>query len=251
MLLAMAVFDTLENGRTWMTRATLDSLLETVDFGKHRLIISDNGSCQATLDLYAEYPFRVIYSLENLGTAKAINKAWGCRYPGEDAVKLDNDVVIRQAEWADWMEDVFERDPTIGICGLKRRDLAESPFSEDAHFRSTLRMLPHTKGQRWITVEEVEHVIGTCQAYSSLLLDKIGYLVQPGVYGFDDGLSSMRAKIAGFKRCFLVGFEIDHIDPGGSDFCQWKIEQANDGWEEYQSMCQLYQMGLKDVYYGG
>jgi len=255
MLIAMAVHDTVENNRTWMTEATLRSLAETVDWSKHRLIISDNGSCRATLELYQVFlkvsnKLSVIYNHYNLGTAKAINEAWQYRKAGEHCVKMDNDVVIHQAGWSDWMEDVFERDPTIGIVGLKRKDLMESPHAEGG-MKSALRMLLHAKGQRWLVVEEVDGVIGTCQAYSSKLLDDIGYLKQPGVYGFDDALASIRARIAGFKRCFLCGFEIEHLDPGGDAYCRWKIDRANEYWPEFNTEVLLLEAGAKDVYYDG
>lgn len=252
MLLAMAVYDTPHNNRTWMTEQTLESLERTVDLELHRLIISDNGSCPETHGLYQEYAYcisRVIYNGENIGTAKAINRAWMLRKPGEHALKMDNDVVIRQAHWVEWMEDVFDRDPSIGICGLKRRDLAESPWA-DGQFKSEIKMLPHEKGQRWLTVELVENVMGTCQAFNSLLLDKIGYLNQPGLYGFDDSLASVRAKVSGFKRCFLVGFEIDHIDPGGSPHGKWKIAQANKDFDDYKMLASEYGMGVRGVYCG-
>ena len=247
MLLAMAVFDTPENGRTWMTEATLLSLEETVDLKKHRLIISDNGSCKETHKLYKYINAQVIFNGENIGTANAINKAWKLREDGEHALKMDNDVRFHQSEWVEWMEDAFSRDATLGILGLKRSDLAENPWATD-NFKSTLRMLPHILGQRWITIEEVRHVMGTCQAYSSALLDRIGFLTQPGVYGFDDSLSSIRAKVAGFKRAFLCGFEIDHIDPGGSAFSQWKIDQANVVWSAYNWLVMQYETGLMEVY---
>jgi GT2 family glycosyltransferase len=225
MLIAMAVYDTEHNNRTWMTEKTLLSLRDTVDFGnfgesassanygKHMLIISDNGSCEDTHAVYAkmrhELPFVLIQNDENLGTAKAINRAWRLRQLGEHCIKMDNDVVIHNPGWVDRMEEVFERDDTIGICGLKRKDLAEAPWA-DGDMKSTLHMLPHVAGQTWLVVEEVRHVMGTCQAYSSALLDRIGYLVQPGVYGFDDSLSAVRARVAGFRSVFLHGVEIDH-----------------------------------------
>lgn len=251
----MAVHDTVENERTWMTEVTLRSLSNTVDWGKHRLIVSDNGSYQRTIDLlrnpmWEGLDMEVIYNRENLGTAKAINNAWQHRMSGEHCVKMDNDVHIHQTGWADWMEDVFERDPTIGICGLKRKDLAESPFSEGS-MKSTIRMLPHEKGQRWLIVEEVNGVIGTCQGYSSALLDKIGYLVQPGVYGYDDALASLRARIAGFKRVFLHGFEIDHVDPGNTDYTQWKIDEAARYQADFNTLALLYESGAKEVYHAG
>lgn len=257
MLIAMAVHDTVENERTWMTEEALFSLAKTVDWTRHRLIVSDNGSCQTTLDNYDDFSvifprdaFAVLYNHENLGTARAINLAWRRRQAGEHAVKMDNDVVIHQPGWADWMEDVFDRDPLIGICGLKRNDLLESPNAE-GDYRSTLRMLPHEKGQRWLVIEEVTGVIGTCVGFSSSLLGKIGYLTQPGVYGFDDSLASIRARIAGFKRVFLCGFEIDHLDPGGDDYCQWKIEQANEHLAAFNTEVLLLATGAKSVYYDG
>jgi len=255
MIIGIAVWDTDQNARSWMTRETLLSLARTVDWDRHRLIVSDNGSCKATKDLYkemkGELPFRVIYNGENLGTANAINMAWRLRESGEAAAKMDNDVVILQPGWADLMEEAFARDPAIGICGLKRKDLDERPDHPNLWYRSRLRMLPHKKGQRWLIVEECQHIMGTCQSYSSALLDKIGYLYQPGVYGFDDSLASLRAHLAGFKTVFLHGIEIDHIDPGGDDFLAWKQSQAQKQMPEYHKLIAEYQSGVRPVYYDG
>jgi len=269
MLIAMAVWDTEENRRTWMTRATLESLAVTVDWSKHRLIVVDNGSCKKTQELLwwgmqeavATWgrasrhktcpPFILIRNDENRGTANAINQALQQRVPGENCVKMDNDVVIHQAGWADWMEDVFARDSNIGICGLKRKDLLETPWSDEPEYKSTICMLPHEAGQRWLVVERVRHVIGTIQGYSSALLDKIGYLVQPSLYGFDDSLAAVRAKMAGFQSVFLHGFEIDHLDPGGDAYCQWKLDQAAKHFAAVNSDVVLYEAGIKDVYYNG
>lgn len=256
MLIAMAVWDTEENGRAWMTEKTMMSLKHTVDWERHRLFIVDNGSCRWTrkrLDwLVANglLPFTLLRNKENLGTAAAINRAWRYRNPGEHAVKMDNDVVIQQAGWADWIEDVFSRDSKIGICGLKRKDLAESPWAEREEYRSTVRMLPHRDGERWLVVERVRHVIGTCQGYSSQLLDKIGYLVQPSLYGFDDSLAAVRAKVAGFQSVFLCGFEIDHLDPGGTEYTEWELAQSRKHFAAVNSDVVMYEAGLKDVYHG-
>ncbi|MDY7078023.1 MAG: glycosyltransferase [Chloroflexota bacterium] len=247
MLISMAVYSTESNGRAWMTVKTLDSLARTVDWERHRLVVIDNGSCKKVFEYYRRFekifPFYLIVSERNVGTARAVNKGWALREPGEHCVKMDDDVVFHQPEWADWIEDVFERDPQIGICGLKRNDLDESPFAEGS-MQSTLRMLPHEKGQRWLVVEEVESVIGTCQGYSSALLDVIGYLTQPGVYGFDDSLSAVRAKVCGFKSAFLCGFEIDHIDPGGTPYTTWKRQVADTYFPDFRTKALLYESGV-------
>ena len=232
----MAVFDTDDNNRTSMTERTLRSLAQQVNWDRHRLIISDNGSCDATQDLYHEaanwLPFKVIKNGENLGTARAINRAWSYKRANEHILKLDNDVVVNSPGWADDMVESFSRDPTIGICGLKRNDLAERPDSPEPHYRSELRFLPHQPGQRWIVIEECLHIMGTCQAYSSALFDKIGYLYQGQdegrLYGLDDTIASFRARMAGFKVVFLPTISIDHIDPGGDDYMRWKQKVAGD-----------------------
>ena len=253
MLIAMAVYDTPENKRTWMTKRTLKSLANMVNWSKHRLIVVDNGSCDLTLWLYGymakAFDFTLIRNETNVGTAKAINQAWRHREPGEHCVKMDNDVVVHQLSWPHLMELVFARDAEIGICGLKRRDVDASPHNVEEP--STIRMLPHKKGQSWIIVEEVKHVMGTCQAYSSLLLDRIGYLNQPGVYGFDDSLASIRAHMAGFKTVYLPGVGLDHIDPGGDAYCQWKRDEAGRRFPEFNTQVALYEMGAEDIYYDG
>jgi len=257
MLIAMAVFDTVENKRTEMTEKTIRSLSERVNWNKHRLIISDNGSCGETLRLYKNMsslsiPFEVIFNGENLGTARAVNRAWSKRKPGEHVVKMDNDCVINHTGWADEMSEVFDRDPTIGICGLKRKDLDEHPGHKSLQFKTSLKMLPHQPGQTWIIVEEASHIMGTCQGFSSALFDKIGYLYQGDwKYGFDDTLASLRSKLAGFRNVFIPHINIDHIDPGGDVYAQQKKDEAGVVMDRYNKLAEEYRSGRKPIYFDG
>jgi len=257
----MAVYDTEENLRSPMTRATLETLRDTVDFGKHILMVSDNGSCKETQELYKEFQniiSWISFNGENLGTAKALNLLWRCRQPYQrSVVKIDNDVRIHRPGWLDVIEMVFNKDPEIGICGLKRKDLAEWPIQYtdlgNAFYLSKLRPLHHDPGEPWIIVEECNHIMGTCQAYSSELLDDIGYLYQPGQYGFDDSLASLRAHIKGYKTVFLHGIEdwLEHIDPGGTDFVEWKKNEAGRLMDAYNEARAKYSSGEWSVYYDG
>jgi GT2 family glycosyltransferase len=230
--------------------------MRTVDFNSHRLIISDNGSWVHTTEVYEEFiptipNMKVIFNGENLGTARAINKAWALREPGEHAVKMDNDVVIETVGWVDQLEEIFERDPTFGILGLKRPDCIETPWHEHEWYRSELEMVKHELGQRWYIVEKVHHVMGTCQMYSSACLDKIGYLYQMGgLYGFDDALASIRAQVAGFKTAHVPHIVIDHIDPGGDDFTKWKQKYSSMRMGQYHAYKQAYETGQVSVYHG-
>ena len=240
-LIAMAVHDTVENGRSKYTKATLECLFDTVDFDKHRLIIVDNDSCQETKHIISEFltctnrNVDVIELHENIGTAKAINKAWALRKKGEHLIKIDNDVDILSVGWVDELEQAVERDPSIGLIGLKRKDLLETPYRIDS-FKSTLRMLKPIKGERWLIVEDVEGVMGTCVLHNYRLIDKIGGLMQPGLYGFDDTIMSVRSKLAVFTNCFLPHIEIEHLDQGATDYTQWKRDEASYRMKEFEQM---------------
>lgn len=252
-LISMAVFDTVENKRTEYTEKTLECLSNTVDWNKHILIISDNGSCKATHDLYEEFhtdfPFVQINNGENIGTAEAVNRAWKFRIKGQHAIKMDNDVIINEDGWVDKMEDAIEREPRLGIVGLKRKDLWENPYHTSPWYKSELVMLPHEPGQSWIIVERANHIMGTCQMYSSALLDKIGYLFQPKLYGFDDSLASARSNLAGFVNVFLPSIEIEHIDRGDTDFQKWKEKHAGEYMDEYGKILDAYKKGTRNIYY--
>lgn len=253
-LICMAVYDTEENGRSEYTRQTLESLLFTVDWSKNRLIIIDNDSCEETKILLRDHklPEWVLLTLtENIGTARAINMGIKLRKSGEHIIKLDNDVVIHQSGWIGQMEEVIERDSTIGIVGLKRKDLAEWPLTEHPFYKSEFIALPHDPGQRWIGAEQVRHVMGTCQMISSNLLDKVGYFFQSGLYGLDDSDMSYRSELSGFKNVFLPHIDIDHLDNGGTDYTAWKQHHAGEHMAAYGEMCEAYRNGTRSLYYNG
>ena len=259
-LIAMAVYDTVENKRTSLTALTLECLANTVDFSKHRLIIVDNDSCHSTLTVLWEFIKNIdkdkinnrvalIQPRKNLGTAEAINQAWKFRLPEENAIKMDNDVIIHSKGWIEDMEATIARDPQIGQVGLKRKDCWENPDHKDPFYKSTLSFLPHSPGESWIPVEEVNHVMGTCVMHSAKLLNTIGYLYQPKLYGFDDSFMSLRSKLAGFRNVFLPYINIDHIDTDPNEYQKWKEKHAASCWQEYHKIVEEYRTGKRPLYY--
>lgn len=252
-LIGMAIYSTEENGKDEYLEQTLQSLKNTVDFTKHRLQMSINAATDKTTNLLYKYSNiieKVIWNKEgNIGTAEAINKVWQNRLPKENAVKMDDDVIIHHNDWLYLMEESISRDPHIGQIGLKRRDCTESPWNLDKFYRSELVMLPHEPGQKWITVERVSHVMGTCVMHSSALLDKVGYLYQPKLYGFDDAFMSLRSRLAGFDNVFLTAVDIEHIDRGDKQYQKWKEQHATECWQAYQDTVKEYTTGKRDIYY--
>lgn len=253
MIIAFAVHDTEENQRTPITRKCLLSLRDTVDLTKYRLFFIDNASCQETKELLAgfvsTYGGTVITNEKNIGTAEAINLAWKQRYLGEHCMKIDNDVVWHQSGWVELMAECLHRDKEIGIIGLKRKDCWERPTHLNPEFRSELQMIPQAGAERWIVVEKAKHIIGTCQMYNSDLLEKIGYLYQPSLYGYDDVMASWRSQIAGFKNVFLPHIEIDHIDNGGTSYQSWKEKHSGEVTQQVIREVNEYLAGTRPIYY--
>lgn len=258
-LIVMVVFDTVENDRTKYTAATLESLRTSVDWSKHRLIVSDNNSCQATLDLYHKYgPGKfgeksfIIYGSENVGTAEGWNHGVRFREPGEHVIKIDNDIVINKCnDWVEQMENVIRLRPDIGQVGLKRKDCSETTTNPHPFYRSTLIQLPHTPGEPWVVVEKQFHVMGSCVMHSSALLDKIGFMYQIGLYGFDDSFMSARTIKGGFLPVMLPHIDIDHIDDGANPYTAHKQKLANNVWAAGQYKETMQGINEGKFYYDG
>lgn len=249
-LIALCTYCTEENKKFEMLKKTLHSLRKTVDLSKHLIVIWDNSTDDIIkteiLLLVNAYGFMYKTSYENIGTARGINNIWVQKNENEHLVKMDDDVVIHEQGWADQLEYAINTDPTIGIIGLKRKDCWEHPDNPNTDYRSKLSFLP-TNNQKWVVIEDVSHVIGTCQMYNAELIKRIGYLFQIGLYGYDDVLASHRSHIAGFRNCFLPHIEIDHIDDGSTPYQDWKQHLSGEiGAEIRQKIHEYYQ--TKNVY---
>src|SRR4051812_41067059 len=122
-LIAMAVYCTEENKKYRCFSETLYHLIKTVDLGRHRIVFSVNAAtldAKRDLEYYREHrkSISIIYNDTNIGTAKAINRAWKMRQPGEHCVKMDDDIVIHSSGWVEEMERAIATDPMIGQVGL-------------------------------------------------------------------------------------------------------------------------------------
>ena len=257
-LICMAVHDLEGSGRTELTRRTVsETLLKQVNQYGHTIVVIDNASCQETKDhinvfaSIAKGKVIIIENKENKGTAYAINQGIReHRMKGQHVIKIDNDVIVHYpTSWVDDMVDAIERDPAIGVLGLKRRDLQQFPDHETSFFRSKLVMLPHKPGEKWLIVEQTEDIMGTCTMFNSALLDQVGYLRQPGLYGYDDVDISCRSRVAGFKNAFLCGVDISHIDPGGTKYMDWKQHEASRSGEAFGKLRDGYYNGTEPLYY--
>lgn len=252
-IIAMCAYSTEENQKDKYLKRTLQSLKDTVDFSKHRMMLHVNAFTNETLSIIKEYSDileDVIWSDKNIGTAEGINAIWKHREKGEHAIKMDDDVIIHQSGWADLMEKICEADKWIGQVGLKRPDLIENPNHPDVFYRSRIYDIAGIK------IEQCHHIMGTCVMHSDTLLNELGYMWQPELYGFDDSLMSLRSELAGFKNVFIPEIKIEHIDAGQTPFQTWKhgqadiyLKQDKNGRSIYHTICEEYRTGIRDIYY--
>lgn len=247
----MAVHNTPENDRLKYTEQCINSLIKQGVHLFHDLYIINQGTCEKTKEYLNRLPFQcnVIFNTENKGTARAINQGLENRKPGQHAIKCDDDVVIKADDWVEQMAEAIEREPQIGIVGLKRKDLIQTTWHSDPEYRSELIMLPHEPGQRWINVEKTRDIMGTCTMFNSALLDKIGYLYQNSIYGFDDCYASWRSNIAGFWNVHLSHIEIEHLDDGGNlDYTTWKQKHSGEVFEQVRREVNEMLRGERSIY---
>jgi len=257
-LIAMVVYCTDDNQKLTYLKKSIKSIAKTVDLKKHRFLIVDNASNKETKDWFIEIAdnnyfgeanVTLLTNDENIGTARAINLAWKLREPGENCIKIDDDMVINTPGWVELMEEAIQREPRIGQIGVKRKDCWEHPDHENPELRSRLMHLNHTAGEKWIVVEQAKHIMGSCVMHSAALLDRIGYLYQPGIYGYDDVLMSWRSHLAGFMCCFLPQIDVDHIDPGGTEFTFWKHRHSGQYTKQVSDLVDKYISRETSLYY--
>lgn len=234
-VLVMAVFDTDQNHRSWMTDDCLHSLSKTVDWDKHKLIVVSNGSCFDTVKIIKKWEhsinMHVAWNKENIGQAAAINQGWKTAReisPDHLLGRIDNDVQLQTNGWLDLLEQCVWRDPKIGIAALKHADLLDCP-EQEGYLKTSYHTLPHKRGEKHIIIEKVNHCLGAVQLINPMLFEKIGYLDVLGQWGWEDHLYSVRCQLAGFYSAYChVGHFVDLDEVKDATYQSWKdrIAQA-------------------------
>jgi GT2 family glycosyltransferase len=251
-VIVMPIFDTVENKRSEYTQKSVHSLLDTINHETTKIVLVDNNSCAKTrrflnsCEIYEG--INVVHNGSNIGTAEAVNVGIKNHSDkGDYIIKIDNDIVVYDYGWADKMKQCFDYSELLGVLGLKRKDLPNQPDSTD--YPTRLRFLFHYQMQPWIVVEECSDIIGSCTMFSPKLLEKIGYMYQPGLYGFDDNLMCLRSLMSGFYNAFYPSVEIEHLDDGKNPFTTWKKNYADQYWDKFEQVQAEFKNGTRPLYY--
>lgn len=235
-LIIQCWYCTEENGKFKYAKPCVESLMQTVDLTKHRLVIIDQNSCAEAKEflswLSKKEGITVITLSENIGTAKGINIGLRMRQENETCIKCDEDLTWESSGWVDEMEAEILKNTNIGILGLKRDDV----YGE---MRPEGNLL-------WC-----HDIFGTCTMLNPLLIDKIGYYYTPGLYGFDDSLISVRSEAAGFKNAFMKDIKIVNLDVDGTPYTEWKKKEAGIYLQEVGIMMEMIKKGELTYQYEG
>lgn len=234
-LLAQCAYSTADNGKLKYMKLCHESLLDTVSLEDHPLMITNNSQYKEAIDYLDSFAKKhrnisVTHLKENIGTARGINKIIAYRGLNEPVIKMDDDWTTSHIDWVELMQSEIETNPKIGILGLRRDDVY-GELIEDGNLL-------------WNA-----DVMGTCTMYNPLLINKIGSLQQFSEYGYDDNLYSARSEAAGFRNAFMKNIKITNLDEGGTDYTEWKKEEAGFYLQEASVMMDKIRKGELGYYY--
>lgn len=197
-LLGMVTFNRLDE-----TRRTVEALARTWAFEEAKVVIWDNGSQDGTADYVGALALpnlTVVMYPENIGCPRALNEImWSRREPGQDFIKIDNDMEPMMVGWVGKLA-AFARDhPAVAMVG---------PYYQE------VEDMPGRVGRRHENWLEVYPLMGHCVLHAGWFLDRTGYfdvLSPDHLYGFEDNLMSTRAVASGFRCAIHVDITIENI----------------------------------------
>lgn len=188
------------NGKD-LLRACLDSLADLKERADARVLVSDNGSTDGSVEMVrAEYPWALLQdNKQNLGFGRGNNVVLA-RYEADDYVVLNNDTEAHPG-WLDAMQRAA-LPPDVGLVGAKLLfpdgRLQHAGGLVDAHGPRHHGYLDAP--ERWGTPMDVDFVTFAAALIKREVLEKIGYMdEQYAPIYYEDADFCFRARAAGFR----------------------------------------------------
>lgn len=216
----------------------IDSVLETTANFEHEILVVDNGSSDATVNILKTFgdKIRFFQNSRNRGVAKARNH--GLKNASGDLIWiLDIDTIVNP-DALKTMVDHLEHNRETGICACKlisRDNVVQDSCRKLPTLRfklmnamlallNKIRLFPGLKSyfeqlteQQFFHQEmkgqapfEVGYVIGACQLFRREILETVGFLDENIFYGPEDADFCLRIRKNGEKVMFLPDTSIVH-----------------------------------------
>lgn len=248
MLLVVCVNDTPENTRNEVTDPCINSMLNTVELDRHKLVLVDNGSTDprtiALLDRVSKHRgVELIRLPENKYATYAYNVAIKRYDPAGNNqifVRIENDVVFQTDDWAEIIWETFDaahkKDFPLGLLSTLPVNLPKG--WERVH------VLEGADGP--IILLEAGEVPGYTTAFHPDLLRSLGYLQSAGRY-IEDVITSDRALTAGYRLGYIsrenvLALHIDTVE-GRPAYQKWKSDVAREEWDVMVRLRHAYRRG--------
>ncbi|HMO56049.1 MAG TPA: glycosyltransferase family 2 protein [Roseiflexaceae bacterium] len=213
---------------TWnsqqFVRACLDSLIPQLP-RRAEIIVVDNGSHDATLDLLANYPVTLIANHENRGVGPARNQGLAAAR-GDIVLVLDIDTIVQPGAIATLVH-ALAADSRIGVVGA-RLEAPDGSLQYTCRDFPTLlsklaRQFPTSLQQRVLRANElrdwdhasaryVGYVIGACQCIRRQALVDVGPYDDAIFYGPEDVDLCLRMWRAGWRVAYVPAARITHLE---------------------------------------
>jgi len=225
----------------------LASLLEC-EGGPYEYLMVDNGSADATPDHLADFKVQaeaaghtcqILTFPENIGAIAGRNEAMAVA-TGDHFAFLDNDLVMRDRDWAVRLLEILDADPTIGIVSPKLV-FPWSPYPiEFAGCDVTAggRIIYRGRGEAiddpaFNERRDCPCLISACIVFPRAVYDTIGGLdMAYHPVQFEDLDFCYRARQAGWRCVYEPSVEVyhwEHTTTAGSDDVNFKLATLKNG----------------------
>lgn len=202
----------------------LDALFAQLPAGAE-VIVVDNGSTDASLELLRRYPVRLIANAENRGVGPARNQGLAAAR-GAALLVLDIDTVVQPGAIGALLE-AFNAAPRVGVFGARLEEpggrlqytcrnfpTLQSKIARQLPPDLQQRMLRENELRDWDHAEAryVGYVIGACQLLRRRALDVIGLYDEQIFYGPEDVDLCLRMWRAGWGVAYVPEARIVHLE---------------------------------------
>ncbi|WP_166241174.1 glycosyltransferase [Paenibacillus turpanensis] len=197
------------------TQRCLDTVKSFTNFKNLEIIVLDNGSTDGTVEYLRSLDYiKVITNDINEGFVKGNNKALSAIKDGNDVIFLNNDILIKQPDWVERLQETAYANPKNGIVGCRLIGVRGELQHAGTYIYPETCWGQQIGGNeedinQFGTVREVQGIIFACAYVKREVLEKIGGLDSDYFSYFEDTDYCLKAKENGYR--IMYDGRVTHI----------------------------------------
>jgi GT2 family glycosyltransferase len=207
------------NGERFLDRCLSALLAQTVK--PHQIIVVDNASSDASLDIVRRYPsVRILELKENLGFARGNNIAIQAAAAESEWVVLLNPDAFPELHWLETLLSAARENPAFDVFGSRLLNAADPSVLDGAgdayHISGVVWRVGH--GLPVVSLsEEVSEVFSPCAAsalYRRSVLLEVGGFDEDFFCYVEDVDLGFRLRLAGHRCLYVPASVVRHVGSG-------------------------------------